>query len=73
MTIVEAKDLVMFAKAHGIRRLKFGEFEFELNQKMVGEAIKGDGIGQEYQPTEDEMLLYSTPYFDELVEQRRAP
>jgi hypothetical protein len=74
MTPDQAKDLVMFAKSHGIKRLKLGDFEVEIDHpKVVGEAITTDGISQDYKPTEDEMLLYSTPYFDELVEQRRTP
>lgn len=74
MTPDQAKDLVMFAKSNGIKRLRLGDFEVEIeNKKVVGEAIKTDGIGQDYTPTEDEMLLYSTPHFDELMEQRRSP
>jgi len=74
MTFTEAKEIVAFAKANGIKKFKLGELEFELEpQKVVGEATISDGISQEYKPTEDEMLLYSTPFYDELVEQRRTP
>jgi len=74
MTLSEAKELVLFAKANGVKKLKFDIFEFELEpKKVVGEAIQSDLNGQEYQPTEDEMMLYSTPFYDELVEARRTP
>jgi hypothetical protein len=74
MTFTEAKEIVAFAKANGIKKFKLGDLEFELEpSKVVGESIIPDGIGQEYKPTEDEMLLYSTPFYDELVEQRKNP
>jgi hypothetical protein len=75
MTIEEAKNLILFAKGNGIRKLKFDNLEIELDpiKKMVGESISTDGISQgQYVPTEDEMLLYSTPHFDELIADRKG-
>lgn len=72
MNISELKDLIAICKAEGITKLKFGEIEFELNPtKVVGESIETNQIGQAFTPSEDEMMLYSTPFYDELIEQRR--
>ena len=39
MTPDQAKDLVMFAKSHGIKRLKLGDFEVEIEHPKVVGAI----------------------------------
>jgi hypothetical protein len=76
MTIKEAQELILFAKDNGIRKLRLDNLDFELEplRKMVGESISGlsDGLSQSYTPTEDEMLLYSTPHFEELIADRKG-
>ena len=76
MTSKEAEALILFAKANGVRKLKLDNLEIELEplRKMVGEPNLGisDGLNQSYTPTEDEMLLYSTPHFDELIADRKG-
>lgn len=76
MTHKELTKLVRFARKQGLKFLKCGEVEFEFSNPSqvrvraqkgtAGEPLKSD----EKMPTDDEMLFRSSPYYDELLNQR---
>lgn len=70
--------MVRFARRNGLKRLKCGEIEFEFSQPpqaktRAAHRTPGEALGNDFkEPTEDEMLLWSTPSFDDVRSQREA-
>lgn len=68
-------DLIRIAKEQGLSRLKFYDIEFELKAEPTRIEIPQDQLVPkpsltDGMPGDDEMLLYSTPSFDELIADR---
>jgi hypothetical protein len=76
MTIKDAKELITYAKLNGIKRIKVAGLEVEFHEEKgvvypssaLEMGIPADG---EAMPTEDEMLLWSSPAYDEIKAQRK--
>lgn len=73
--VSELFELIKIAKDNGLSRLKFYDIEFELKSEPIRSEIPQDQLVPrpsliEGMPGDDEMLLYSTPSFDELIAER---
>lgn len=75
MDVKHLRELIAVAKEEGLKSLSFNGIKFELGHAQAAvnhpagqlEALKSDIE----MPTEDEMLLWSTGYYDALKEQRK--
>lgn len=67
--------LIEFAKKHRLKMLVFGDIEIEFfspdNSQAPAPATALESVS-EREPSEDEMLFYSTSTFDHLREDRNA-
>jgi hypothetical protein len=71
-------DLVTLARRLGIKHLRAGEVEFELAPmsqipKTIDNPKDPKQTETEREPTEDEMLLYSTASYDQMRADRADP
>jgi hypothetical protein len=65
------QDLIELARKHGLKYLKAGEVEFELSPGSATSKLVDNGTPEtetkvEREPTEDEMLNYSSPFYDQI-------
>lgn len=68
--------LIEGARKRGVKRLKIGEIEFELNELQAEVDNRTftpeTGTQGDKMPTGDELLFYSTPQYDILQEEKKS-
>lgn len=72
---VTLEFLIELAKRENIKRLRFNNIEFEFDvpkQPIVDDMDLTPKTLADQMPGDDEMLLYSTPHFDELRAERET-
>jgi hypothetical protein len=77
MTIDEIKALIEWSKNLGAKKIKINDLYVEFNDtetdfKFVSAAEKEAVMQTDKEPTEDELLFYSTSHYDELREERKS-
>lgn len=75
MDIKNLRALIQLAKEEGLKTLSFNGIKFELSaqpKSVTSQAGQLEALTSDIrEPTEDEMLLWSTDYYDELRTQRK--
>lgn len=73
------ENLIAFARANGLKSLKYNGIEFEFSAPTIPPQTDTAGSlaslvkeNEAEMPSDDEMLYASSPYFDELRAQREA-
>lgn len=81
MNTKELQKIVKFCRKNGIKRLKTAEIEIEISQDFTPQprATRSDQpiiqIAREEaerMPSDDEMLMWASPAYDDIREQRKA-